>query len=285
MKKIKTLGGFVEDFYRENKEVLEANYPGIGPGRLLQTFVDFLGRGEKQPALFDRQDPLLQRLLFGEPLEYLTGEAFFFTSRFFVNRNVLIPRSETELLVEDALALIKKNDYKTFADIGAGSGCVALSILGEVRKPLRAFAVDISEDALKVCSINAFRHQGKFFTGSELALLKGDRAQPLPEKLDLIVSNPPYIDRDADREDVHFQTDLWEPAEALYLNGRTYREWFEEFFENAYHKLNPGGAFLMEGHENKLEGLIDPASAFFDRVEIGKDYAGRDRFLRGFKDE
>lgn len=235
--------------------------------------------------LIDEQEPFLTRLLQGEPLEHILKEGHFFTSRFYINEHVLIPRNETEILVEDALNLIKEKGYTTFADIGTGSGCVALSILCESKNPLSGFATDISSEALEVCRINLFWHQKRLSSHSSLTLAQGDRLEPLTEAVDLIVTNPPYIDWDNDRKDVHFQTDRYEPKLALYLSSAEYEEWFEDFFKSAYDKLNLGGALLMEGHENKLEALKSIANKSFSRVSVTKDYTGADRFLRAFKEE
>ncbi|MEX1099118.1 MAG: HemK family protein methyltransferase, partial [Bacteriovoracaceae bacterium] len=148
--------------------------------------------------LLDRRHSFFQNLLRGIPLQYLLREAHFFNSRFYVNEDVLIPRSETELLVEDALDLIRQKKYQSVADIGTGSGCVALSLLTESNEDLRVFAVDIDQKALDVCAVNAFRLANKKPRGSSLELLLGDRVSPLATKVDLIATNPPYIDEDAD---------------------------------------------------------------------------------------
>lgn len=282
---IKTIAQFAESFYKANLETLTRNYPGLREPRLARTLCDYLGKGPEEAMLLDERDPLFSRLLQGEPLEYILGEAHFFTSRFFVNSNVLIPRNETEILVEDALGLIKNRGYKSFADIGTGSGCVALSILCEADRPLSALATDISEKALEVCAVNAFRHQCRFPQGSEFQMKLGDRFQPLEEKVDLIVSNPPYIDWQEDRQHVHFQTDQYEPKLALYLEHESYEQWFEKFFKDASERLNQGGALLMEGHESKLQELKTLSLKYFGNAEVKMDYTRADRFLRAFKED
>lgn len=298
MKKIKTIDQFVEFFFSKNEKALRENYPGLGLNRLRQTFLEYFGKQGCEAFLVDEQNPLLGRLLEGEPLEYILNKSYFFTSSFYVNQNVLIPRSETEILVEDAIDLIRKRGYRSFADVGAGSGCVAVSILASFYEqsgsktkrhyPLQAVAIDICPKALEVCETNVFRHQNQIPKDSSITCLLGDRFDPLEknnQKVDLIVSNPPYIDWDADRDGVHSQTDMKEPKIALYLNGKDYQEWFEEFFESAYHRLENGGALLMEGHEDKLQGLKKIAQKRFLNVSVKQDYTRRDRFLRAFKDE
>lgn len=284
VKKIKTIDRFIQTFFKVHSEKLALNYPGINEHRLIGVFCEYFQKTPNEVMALDELDPFFARLLDGEPLEYILGEKFFFNSRFFVNSNVLIPRNETEILVERAVDLIAKNKWSSFADIGTGTGCIALSILCESKSNLDAFAVDIDDKALEVCSINHFRHLSKIPSGSKFTMLKGDRCTPLKTKVDFIVTNPPYIDFETGREGVHFQTDKREPAIALYLGSEEYDSWFSKLFEDSWNLINSGGAFLMEGHEDKLEIQKTMALKKFDRAQIIKDYTGADRFLLAYKD-
>jgi len=135
-------------------------------------------------------DDLVLRRASGEPLQYLTGHQEFFKLDFEVTPNVLIPRPETELIVEAVLELFPQNAEFNFADVGTGSGCIAISILHE-RAQARATAIDKSAPALEVARRNAARHQ----VTDRLRMLESDLFAALPreETFDLIVSNPPYI--------------------------------------------------------------------------------------------
>jgi len=126
----------------------------------------------------------------GEPLQYITGHQEFFKLDFEVTPDVLIPRPETELIVESALRLFQIDTPFMFADIGTGSGCLAISILNECRKA-RAIAIDTSEQALRVAQRNAERHR----VADRLRLIQSDLfdAISVNDTLDLIVSNPPYV--------------------------------------------------------------------------------------------
>jgi len=135
-------------------------------------------------------DDLVLRRASGEPLQYLTGHQEFFKLDFEVTPDVLIPRPETELIVEAVLELFPQNAEFNFADVGTGSGCIAISILHE-RAQARATAIDKSARALEVARRNAARHQ----VTDRLRMLESDLFAALPreETFDLIVSNPPYI--------------------------------------------------------------------------------------------
>ena len=126
----------------------------------------------------------------GEPLQYITGHQEFFKLDFLVTPDVLIPRPETELIVEAALELLPETSDFTFADVGTGSGCIAISILRE-RPHAHAAAIDESEAALQLAQQNASRHE----VIDRMRLEKADLfpRTPRPEVFDLIVSNPPYI--------------------------------------------------------------------------------------------
>ncbi|MBV9851517.1 MAG: peptide chain release factor N(5)-glutamine methyltransferase, partial [Armatimonadetes bacterium] len=124
------------------------------------------------------------------PLPYITGEQWFYGRPFKINRAVLIPRPETEMLVTAALEKCADNPAPRLADIGTGSGCLAVTLAAE-RPDARIWATDLSRDALNVARKNAVRHG----VAGRLTLLAGDLLAPLPPdaRLDVIVSNPPYV--------------------------------------------------------------------------------------------
>ena len=124
----------------------------------------------------------------GKPIAYLIKKKFFWKYEFFVNKHVLIPRPDTEVIVEQVLKIYKNKNKINFLDIGFGSGCILLSILKE-RKDFQATGVDISNHALQVCKINA----DKLGVKSRVKLYNSDIDKFLLGKYDLIISNPPYI--------------------------------------------------------------------------------------------
>ena len=124
----------------------------------------------------------------GKPLAYLTGKKFFWKYEFEVNDKVLIPRPDTEIVIEQVLKIYKMKKKISFLDIGFGSGCILLSILKE-RKDFMATGIDISGNALKMCKVNAY----KLGVKNRLKLFKSDIDNFSNGKYDLIISNPPYI--------------------------------------------------------------------------------------------
>lgn len=275
---------FFQNYFKENEQLLSKNYPGLNPRILINTFCEYFKTSPEKAMILDLKHPFFKKLEEGIPLEYITNESFFFNSLFYVNPSVLIPRDETEVLVEKALELVNAKQIKSIADVGCGSGCVAISILSESSTPLKAYATEISSQALEVAKINLFRHKSRMPSGSSLSLLEGDRLKPLRESVDMVVSNPPYIDNVEGKTGVHHQADAFEPELALYIKHEEYEHWFEEFFKQVVEKLNPGGVFLMEGHEDKLEAQRQMALRYFKKAQTLNDLTGATRFLLAFKE-
>ncbi len=124
----------------------------------------------------------------GEPLAYLTGMKSFWKYNFKVNEKVLIPRPDTETLIEQVLKTYKNKNYLNFLEVGVGSGCIALSILKE-KKSFLGTGIDLSEDCIEICRYNA----KKLRVNNRIKLLKSDVDNLIFRKYDLIISNPPYI--------------------------------------------------------------------------------------------
>ncbi len=124
----------------------------------------------------------------GKPVAYLTNKKFFWKNEFFINEKVLIPRPDTEIIIEQILRIYKNKKKINFLDVGFGSGCIMLSLLKE-RSDFLATGVDISNDALKVCNINAY----KLGVKNRVRIFKSDIDKFFQGKYDLIISNPPYI--------------------------------------------------------------------------------------------
>lgn len=222
----------------------------------------------------------LQRRANGEPLQYITGHQEFFGLDFEVTKDVLIPRPETELLVETALNLLRGSESAPFiGDVGTGSGCVAIALLHELREVsgARAVAIDISPAALEVAKRNAARHcvneQIEFVVSDCFSELGSGQAL-----FDLIVSNPPYIEEPAlaglQREvrDFEPRTALAAGADGLLVLRRLLHE--------AGGFLKSGGHFLFEiGFDQSaaVEELIDPNK--WRLLEIHKDLQGIPRVV------
>jgi release factor glutamine methyltransferase len=213
---------------------------------------------------------LLQRRMQGEPVAYLTGEREFYGLSFKVTPDVLIPRPETELLVE--LAMEKLPQAGRVADLGTGSGAVAIA-LAHTRRDAQVIATDISEGALAVARHNGDHHRVK------IEFIRSDWFDMLDGLFDLVVSNPPYIAA----SDVHLsQGDLrFEPSSALtdHANGMTA---LLAIIEGAPAHLKPGGWLLLEhGYDQATAVRHQLARAGWSDVQSWKDLAGIERVSGG----
>ncbi|MGZ3807393.1 MAG: HemK/PrmC family methyltransferase [Bacteriovorax sp.] len=291
---IKRLGEHLQSFFNEEKKSLLSSYPGLTLHRLksdikLHAFLNGVDSEElfEFPYLPHRSNPItlfFEKLKEGVPLEYITGYAYFYRSLFKVTSDVLIPRSETEILVELASQEIQKN-YRNkvcrLIDVGTGSGAIALSLMMENASTLDVIATDISEKALTLAKENFFNLRYAISAKHNISFQQCDRLQNIEGKFDMILSNPPYIKRRADVDSVHHQVLSYEPAMALFLDDDVYDLWFEDFFRSIHQKLSENGMSLIEGHENHLEALKEIAQKVgFIKADIIKDYTSRNRFLR-----
>jgi release factor glutamine methyltransferase len=219
---------------------------------------------------------LLKRRLTGEPVAYLLGEREFYGRDFAVNCHTLIPRPETEHIVEEALAFFSESSSLYFCDFGTGSGCIAVTLAAE--RPLwHGVAVDISSQALTVARDNAFRHG----VGERLELRLADFTRPFgdgQDKFDLIVSNPPYI---SEEEYAGLSSGVrnFEPRSAL-VPGPSGMEHPKAVELQARMLLKSGGLFLME--HGWLQGKLCRelcSDEYWMNVHTVRDLAGRDRIL------
>ena len=208
------------------------------------------------------------------PLPYITGEAWFYGRQFKINRAVLIPRPETELLVEIALAAIGKTKSPQIADIGTGSGCLAVTLAAE-RPDARIWATDLSGDALKEARKNVVRHS----VTERLTLLHGDLLGPLPGdlRLDIVVSNPPYV-TEAELLDLQPEVRDYEPRLALSgLGGAAGPDGtalHRRILTEAPAFLKSGGRVLLEVGASQAERVAEAARGLgYTGVEITADYA------------
>jgi release factor glutamine methyltransferase len=205
-----------------------------------------------------------------EPLAYVLGEWSFRRLTLSVDRRVLIPRPETEVVVDRCLALLDGVDGPDVLDVGTGSGAIALAIADE-RPGARVTAIDASEDALAVAAENSRT------TGVAITLLRHDLRQGLPcGPYDLVVSNPPYV---LPEEIDALETEVreWEPREALVGTGAT-----EAVAASARDVLRPGGGLVLEVAEGSAAAVAALlASLGFDDVATSLDLAERDRVVEG----
>lgn len=213
---------------------------------------------------------VLKRRISGEPLQYILGKADFYGMQFKVSPDCLIPRPETEILVETALRYPSDN----ILELGTGSGCIAIAI-AKALTGSRVTATDISDKALGIASENALIHK------VDLNLLQGDIFETrvtLPTDFGLIVSNPPYIvsdDIDALQPEVRC-----EPRIAL-DGGKDGLEIYRKISEGAARFLKAGGHLIMEMGFGQAEGIakILKKTQRFEIIEVVKDYNNIDRVI------
>lgn len=219
---------------------------------------------------------LIQRRVRGEPAAYIIGCQEFMSLKFQVNPAVLIPRPDTETMVERILDLYLFTGRSIhLCDVGTGSGAIAVS-LAHYLPSSRVVAVDISEEALSVARLNAALNQ------VEIEFYQGDLLTPLQDypPLDLIVANLPYIPLDEYRALDPGVRDF-EPAQALLAPGDGL-DLYRLLLPQALDKLKPGGYLFAEIACNQGKLAQEMAGAFHE-VEIIKDMAGRDRILKARK--
>ncbi|HWW97042.1 MAG TPA: peptide chain release factor N(5)-glutamine methyltransferase, partial [Edaphobacter sp.] len=190
----------------------------------------------------------IARRLHYEPVQYITGQQEFYGLSLKVTPAVLIPRPETEHLVEAVLNLLPKNKPLKIADIGTGSGAIAIALAAHL--PQAAItALDISTEALEIATINAREHN----VAGRIRFLQSDLLSALDheaETFDAIVSNPPYV-AETDRATLHPQVRDHEPASALFA-GDTGLDIYRQLIPQAYNALKPNGLLALEiGHDQQ----------------------------------
>ena len=210
----------------------------------------------------------------GIPFSYLLEMSEFFYNQFYITPDVLIPRSETEELVD---MLVRKftRPVERRLDVGIGSGVIILSLLAQ-NVATCGVGVDVSSKAIEVATINARRL--RLLDKVEFKI--SDRLFNVEGEFDLIVSNPPYIRASAHFDQVHQQVKTHEPHMALFLEDHAYDEWFNTFFKQVHHHLVAGALFVMEGHELEVEKQsVMLESLGFKNVRVENDLSGRPRYL------
>ena len=288
----------LSQFIREGSRRLEALYPPQEARSLMMRLVqdiggfmpfDYIVRPdlEAPPVLAEA----LERLLGGEPLQYVTSFQEFYGRRFSVRPGVLIPRPETELLVREACLRALQMEAPRVLDLCTGSGCIAWSIALEV-PGAHVTAVDISEEALEVardqkqCSLipedgkNGISGLSKPFFDPEFVLSDVLQEQEFPgAPFDIIVANPPYI-RESEKAQMHPNVLEHEPALALFVPDEDPLVFYRAIAAHAVRSMVPGGWGIAEINE----ALGKETAAVFEaaglgKVEILRDYFGRDRFV------
>ncbi|HEX5692553.1 MAG TPA: peptide chain release factor N(5)-glutamine methyltransferase [Roseiflexaceae bacterium] len=270
---------------RLDAELLLAHVLGWSRARLLGE-----SRTSLEESLQVEYRALIARRAALEPVAYVTGRREFYGMEFLVDRHVLVPRPETELLVELAITFARTRNQESrtevqaasrrfsvlgsrflIADIGTGSGAIAVAVAAHVPGAL-VFATDVSPEALRVAQQNVERHG----LAEQVVLRQGDLLDALPEPVDLLLSNPPYtilsqIDENVRRHEPHLALD----------GGPDGLIFYRRLLAGAPAKLQPGGAILLEIGATQAAAVVDLARAAFPngQIAVHRDLAGLDRVV------
>jgi release factor glutamine methyltransferase len=212
----------------------------------------------------------LNERLKGKPTQYITGRQEFYGREFHVNSDVLIPRPETEHLVEAGIAWLRRHEGARALDVGTGSGAIAITLAAEL--DCAVWACDISAAAVAVAERNRSRHQAR------VAFFAGDLVEAVaPGSIDLLISNPPYVPG-ADAANMQAEVRDWEPHVALFA-GDTGLEIYRRLIAQAGIVLRPGGRLLMELGYQSLEGVRALLADGWSDFEVISDLAGWPRVI------
>lgn len=211
-----------------------------------------------------------------EPVAYITENKEFMSMEFYVDRNVLIPRPDTEHLAELAIELVKENGFTEIADFCTGSGALAVSI-GKLCPETFVTGYDISIPALDVANKNKDRHRADNVSFAELDVL--NELSRINHKFDMVVSNPPYI-TGGEMKTLDRTVDEYEPHLALY-GGEDGLDFYRVITDNAHLYLKDGGVLAFEVGHTQADDVAELMKEHFTDIKIKTDYAGIKRVVYG----
>ena len=211
-----------------------------------------------------------------KPIQYILGETEFFSNRFFVNENVLIPRPETEELVDWVLQEYPdKSEKIKILDVGTGSGCIAISLAKALPNAV-VTAIDVSEGALKVAKRNAeLNSVVTHFLQQDIL-----RIETLPNKYDIIISNPPYV-RELEKKEIRHNVLEYEPHLALFVPDNKPLLFYDKIATLAQQSLNTNGSLFFEINQylgQEMQTLLE--QKHFTEITLRQDLFGNDRMIK-----
>ena len=252
--------------YKIDTELLLSDTLDISRERLILNFHEIISNENYKNFLLK-----LNRRQKKEPVAYIVNKKEFWKNKFYINKDVLIPRPETEFLVEESLKIISKNQKRRLLEIGIGSGCVITSVLKE-RKNCSAIGIDCCKKALKIAQINAKLHHIE----NRIKIFKTDVDNFITGKYDLILSNPPYIEKHQLR---YLGVSEFEPLKAL-NGGVNGIEILKKVILKASQLLKINGKLIIEIGNNqkyKVKDLLNNNNFFVNKII--KDLSGHDRCI------
>jgi release factor glutamine methyltransferase len=236
-----------------------------------RTFLYVHGEDELTQHAWIHYGRYLNERLHGKPTQYITHLQEFFGREFFVDPDVLIPRPETEHLVELAVAYLAHRGSMQVIDVGTGSGAIAISVALEARLPL--LACDISAPAVGVAERNRAKHRApvNFFVSDLVTAVR-------PRSMDLILSNPPYVPA-ADAIGMQREVRDWEPHVALF-GGQSGLEVYRQLIAQAEEVIKPGGRVMLELGYQSLADVREMLTPRWSEIEVADDLAGWPRVIQ-----
>lgn len=221
---------------------------------------------------YDNLEEVIAKIDEGYPIAYLIGDVSFYGYPFKVNENVLIPRFETETLIEKTIKLIKSLNLENsnLIDLGTGSGVIAITLKKEIPS-LNITAIDKSKEALKVAIENSkLNNVNVDFQNQDIFNYE------LPENISIIISNPPYIEEDSN----YNQNVLYEPKEAIFVSNTNPLIYYEQILKMAKEKITKKHLISFEIDEDHKEDMHKLCKKYFpsDNIVIEKDLAGKTRY-------
>jgi len=229
-----------------------------------------------ETTLYQKFEALILKRLEGIPIAHLTNEREFWSLPLYVTSDTLIPRPETELLIELTLSLLGKNSSCSVLELGTGTGAISLALAKE-KPEWNILATDLSQAALRVAQKNAERHQTQNIT-----FIQSNWFEMIPQKtFNLIISNPPYL---AEHDPHQHKGDLrYEPKQAL-VSGTDGLDDLKYIIQKSHHYLVSGGLVLLEHGYNQAEPIKNCFSdENYHRTQCWQDTAGLDRVSGGWK--
>lgn len=239
------------------------------------TYKDFmLGKALESWQITKLEKVIDERTKTHRPIQQIIGQAYFYGRRFFVDEYTLIPRPETELLVDKVLEISKEISNPKILDIGTGSGCIPLTLILQ-NKDITAHAVDISSEALETAKRNALFHN----VLNNISFFKSDLFSNVDEKYDIIVSNPPYIPL-KEKENLQIEVKNYDPESALFTKDDLGIEFYDKIVTKAKDYLLPNGFLAFELGINQSALVSDLLQKNnFSSIQIFKDYNSIDRVI------
>ena len=234
---------------------------------------------EISEAEVQKWESIISELKTEKPIQYIIGETWFYDSKFYVNEHTLIPRPETEELVDWIFATEKKNDKKeklTILDIGTGTGCIPISLKKNLPQA-EVSAIDVSEEALKVAQRNALENKVEI----NFILQNILETEDLKQQFDIIVSNPPYV-RNMEKQEIKKNVLAFEPHLALFVEDNDALLFYRKIAQLALKSLTPNGLLFFEINQYLGKETVELLENLgFKNIELKKDIYGNDRMIKG----